>query len=362
MAHPVRAQRRGWIGERLPRGWPPFPASRVGPDPASLSHPGRLAQLVEHLLYTQGVGGSIPSPPIAWLRRIRASAVRSRGHVNAECQLAPRWTGRRASSLRVLPIGTPSPVLAAHASVRGRPWPIRPIASSAVGLHPAPLTMPMSTVVHDGATDDARSLLLPEDPQPTTIATPTTATKPKRNRIPVQHLAIRSLGMKALLRSVRRPTTRPSGSTTASAREPRLVLRGGFDDVLEWQLGCREWFGGIRVAELCEQRRRVVERRAPVLPRGIGQACGHAQDGAGFGVTRLADEFVAADEPALASVDQVAEPAVVVDVPEAVEIALGTERILRGLPLGQVDGPEIANSWARYRRSWYLPRGTWKTI
>ena len=26
---------------------------------------GRLAQLVEHLLYTQGVGGSIPSPPIS---------------------------------------------------------------------------------------------------------------------------------------------------------------------------------------------------------------------------------------------------------------------------------------------------------
>ena len=25
---------------------------------------GRLAQLGEHLLYTQGVGGSIPSPPI----------------------------------------------------------------------------------------------------------------------------------------------------------------------------------------------------------------------------------------------------------------------------------------------------------
>ena len=36
---------------------------RVGRDSASLSHPGRLAQLVEHLLYTQGVGGSIPSPP-----------------------------------------------------------------------------------------------------------------------------------------------------------------------------------------------------------------------------------------------------------------------------------------------------------
>ena len=33
-------------------------------------HPaaGRLAQPVEHLLYTQGVGGSIPSPPMLWRR------------------------------------------------------------------------------------------------------------------------------------------------------------------------------------------------------------------------------------------------------------------------------------------------------
>ncbi len=31
----------------------------------TLRRRGRLAQLVEHLLYTQGVGGSIPSPPIA---------------------------------------------------------------------------------------------------------------------------------------------------------------------------------------------------------------------------------------------------------------------------------------------------------
>ena len=27
--------------------------------------PGRLAQLVEHLVYTEGVGGSSPSPPIS---------------------------------------------------------------------------------------------------------------------------------------------------------------------------------------------------------------------------------------------------------------------------------------------------------
>ena len=38
---------------------------RVGSAPVGgIAEPGRLAQPVEHLLYTQGVGGSIPSPPM----------------------------------------------------------------------------------------------------------------------------------------------------------------------------------------------------------------------------------------------------------------------------------------------------------
>ena len=58
-------------------------------------HHGRLAQLVEHLLYTQGVGGSSPSPPIAmaveaaqvsllrWLRRQLAQPSQIREHLEA---------------------------------------------------------------------------------------------------------------------------------------------------------------------------------------------------------------------------------------------------------------------------------------
>ena len=44
------AFRSGWSAGRTPR--------------VPCTPPGRLAQLVEHLLYTQGVGGSSPSPPI----------------------------------------------------------------------------------------------------------------------------------------------------------------------------------------------------------------------------------------------------------------------------------------------------------
>ena len=40
--------------------------------------PGRLAQLVEHLLYTQGVGGSSPSPPIAIVSLDHPTGDRSR--------------------------------------------------------------------------------------------------------------------------------------------------------------------------------------------------------------------------------------------------------------------------------------------
>ena len=37
---------------------------------------GRLAQLVERLLYTQDVGGSSPSPPTCWLVSLRCKRTR----------------------------------------------------------------------------------------------------------------------------------------------------------------------------------------------------------------------------------------------------------------------------------------------
>ena len=56
------------------------PPPQSGPDRRLIAVPsrrGRLAQLAEHLLYTQGVGGSIPSPPTRRTRMDAAIAERS---------------------------------------------------------------------------------------------------------------------------------------------------------------------------------------------------------------------------------------------------------------------------------------------
>jgi hypothetical protein len=61
---------------------------------AGILQPGRLAQLVEHLLYTQGVGGSIPSPPIH-----RLAAMLARPETAIPSHFA-NLGGHRAASVR----------------------------------------------------------------------------------------------------------------------------------------------------------------------------------------------------------------------------------------------------------------------
>ena len=57
---------------------------------------GRLAQLVERLLYTQDVGGSIPSPPTSLRKRSAAKAA------------APKPAWAKAGRVRLLRLGKPA--------------------------------------------------------------------------------------------------------------------------------------------------------------------------------------------------------------------------------------------------------------
>ena len=62
--------------------------------PLTMPTPGRLAQLVEHLVYTERVGGSSPSPPTILIRFIFLAffdAVKE-GHYLVFPQISPRLT------------------------------------------------------------------------------------------------------------------------------------------------------------------------------------------------------------------------------------------------------------------------------
>lgn len=57
---------------------------------------GRLAQLAEHLVYTERVGGSIPSPPTSLRKRSAAKAA------------TPKPTWAKAGWARLLRLGKPA--------------------------------------------------------------------------------------------------------------------------------------------------------------------------------------------------------------------------------------------------------------
>ena len=88
------------------------PTSPISPWPVEnrfngLSH-GRLAQLVEHLVYTEGVGGSSPSPPIISSPR---RAIRPRVRFDGRCRPSPAGSsssGCCARSRHVLPRAPPT--------------------------------------------------------------------------------------------------------------------------------------------------------------------------------------------------------------------------------------------------------------